>query len=339
MFETNSNDTQAPPIGKPIDNFQLYVLDKNGRAVPVGVPGELHIGGVGLARGYLNRPDLTAEKFVPDPFSKTNGGRLYRSGDLARFLPGGNIEFLGRIDYQVKVRGFRIELGEIEAALGELDAVHDVVVLAREDVAGDKRLVAYLASDNGDKLDTASMRVHLKERLPEYMIPSAFVVLEAMPLTPSGKVDRKALPAPEFSRDDLAVEYAAPRNETEEKLAAITAELLNIEKAGINDNFFELGGHSLLATQFVSRIRETFNVELPLSKLFEKPTVAEIAGQIETLAQQPAGVEIEKIEPLERDESELAELLVNIDNLSDEEVEALLDKESKSQEGKTQNDE
>jgi amino acid adenylation domain-containing protein len=333
MFETNSNDMQAPPIGKPIDNFQLYVLDKNGRAVPVGVPGELHIGGVGLARGYLNRPGLTAEKFVPDPFSKISGSRLYRSGDLARFLPGGNIEFLGRIDYQVKVRGFRIELGEIEAALGELDAVHDVVVLARENVAGDKRLVAYLASDNGDKLDTASMRVHLKERLPEYMIPSAFVVLEAMPLTPSGKVDRKALPAPEFSRDDLAVEYAAPRNETEEKLAAITAKLLNIEKAGINDNFFELGGHSLLATQFVSRIRETFNVELPLSKLFEKPTVAEIAGQIETLAQQPAGVEIEKIERIDRGEQSLEDILANIDQLSDEEAKALLDKELNSNKG------
>ncbi|HGY55852.1 MAG TPA: amino acid adenylation domain-containing protein [Caldithrix abyssi] len=328
MYETDPQEEQAPPIGKPIDNFQLYVLDVYGNLQPAGVPGELHIGGVGLARGYLNRPDLTAEKFIPDPFSGQPGNRLYCSGDLARFLDDGNVEFLGRIDHQVKVRGFRIELGEIESVLGELPNVQDVIVLAREDTPGDKRLVAYLAAEQQEGLDAPTLKKHCQQHLPDYMVPSAFVILEAMPLTPNGKVDRKALPAPEFSRESLSTEYVAPRNENEEKLAAIVTELLNIERAGVHDNFFELGGHSLLATQFMSRIRETFNIELPLRILFEKPTVAELAEALVEAENLPAADVIEKTE---RDDKSIEELLAGLEQMSDEEAQALLNQELSSE--------
>lgn len=272
---------QGPPIGNPISNFKLYILDKNLRPVPVGVPGELCIDGVGLARGYLNRPALTADKFIPNPFSGQPGARLYRSGDLARYLPDGNVEFLGRIDFQVKVRGFRIELGEIESLLDQHDQIKDLVVLAREDTPGSQRLVAYLVAQDEVELDVSEIKKYLRERLPDYMVPSAFVILDKLPLTPNGKIDRKALPAPEITREDLSAEYAPPTNEAEEKLVKIVGELLNIKKVGINDNFFELGGHSLLATQFMSRLRTAFGVELPLKTLFEKPTSAQIAEEIE----------------------------------------------------------
>jgi len=288
MYLCDEDDPHNPPIGRPIANTQLYILDRNLQPVPVGVPGELHVGGVSLARGYLNRPELTAEKFIRNPFSDEPGERLYKTGDLVRYRADGNIEFLGRIDHQVKVRGFRIELGEIEAVLGQHPGVQDGVVVVREDVPGDKRLVAYvvpaepaLSEAEGEPAPAVGeLRNFLRKTLPEYMVPSAFVVLEALPLSPSGKVDRRALPAPEGIRPELEREYVAPRNETEEKLAAMCAELLGVDRVGVYDSFFDLGGHSLLATQFISRVRDAFQVELPLRSLFEHPTVDELAEEI-----------------------------------------------------------
>lgn len=285
MFQVPDDYAKNPPIGKPIGNFQLYILDDKFRPVPIGVPGELCIGSVGLARGYLNRPDLTAEKFIANPFSREPGARLYRSGDLARYLIDGNIEFLGRIDHQVKVRGFRIELGEIEAVLDEHAEIRDVVVIVREDIPGDKRIVAYLVTTPDSEIKVGELKSYVRERLPEYMVPSAFMSLDELPLTPNGKVNRRALPAPDQSRPELENEYVAPRNNVEEKLATIGAELLGVEKVGIYDNFFELGGHSLLATQFISRLRSTFDVEVPLRSLFEKPIIAELAQVIENSKQ------------------------------------------------------
>ncbi|MDZ7319566.1 MAG: non-ribosomal peptide synthetase, partial [candidate division KSB1 bacterium] len=281
MFQVGQHYRQGPPIGRPINNFQLYVLDTRWQPVPIGVAGELCVGGVGLARGYLGRPDLTADKFIPNPFTSTPGERLYRTGDLVRYLPDGNVEFLGRIDFQVKVRGFRIELGEIEAVLGEHPDVLDVIVLVREDLPGDRRLAAYLIPKPGIELKITELRNYLRQRLPEYMVPSYFMVLDKFPLTPNNKVDRKALPAPDQSRPDLEIEYVAPRTETEKQLAAICAELLNLKQVGIYDSFFDLGGHSLLATQFMSRLRTAFQVELPLRVVFEKPRIAELAEEID----------------------------------------------------------
>ncbi|HEV7396496.1 MAG TPA: amino acid adenylation domain-containing protein, partial [Pyrinomonadaceae bacterium] len=242
------------PIGRPIANTQVYILDDNLQPVPIGVPGELHIGTTGLARGYLNQPGLTADRFIPNPFSDEAGARLYRTGDLARYLPNGDIEFLDRIDQQVKLRGFRIELGEIETILGKHPAVLENVVVAREDEAGEKRLVAYVVS-NKEIPTVSELRRYLKEKLPEYMIPGAFMVLEEMPLTPGGKLDRRALPGVEGRRLELQVSYVAPRTMTEEIVAGIWAEVLRVERVGVADDFFELGGHSLLATQVISRVR------------------------------------------------------------------------------------
>lgn len=279
------------PIGRPIANTQVYILDSHLQPVPIGVPGELYIGGDGLARGYFRRPKLTREKFIPDQFSEIPGKRLYKTGDLARYLPDGNIEFLGRMDYQVKIRGFRVELGEIEAILAEHPAVTETVVLAREDQLGDKRLVAYVveAKEEMRKTKDFELREYLREKLPDYMIPSAFVMLEALPLTPNGKVDRCALPAPD--RSSLEERYVAPRTSTEKVLSEIWAEVLDLERVGIHDNFFEIGGHSLLATQLISRVHKTFNVDLPLRSLFEDPTIANLAESIETirwLSQKPS---------------------------------------------------
>ncbi len=253
------------PIGRPIGNTRVYILDGNLEPVPVGIPGELYVAGVGLARGYVNRPDLTAERFLPDPFSAQGGGRMYRTGDLARYLADGNIEYLGRADDQVKVRGFRVELGEVASALREHPGVEDAVVVVREN-----RLVAYVTAGSAEGL-----REFVRQRLPEYMVPAAVVALTAFPLTPNGKVDRKALPAPEFT--ERQVEYAAPRGAEEEILAGIWSELLKLERVGRHDDFFDLGGHSLLATQAMSRVRSVFEVDLPLRALFEAPTVAGLA--------------------------------------------------------------
>jgi len=279
--DARSDWSPLPPIGHPIANSQLYIVDDHLQPVPIGVPGELHISGDGLARGYLNRPELTAEKFIPDPFSDKPGDRLYRTGDLARYLADGNIEFLGRIDDQVKIRGYRIELGEIEAVLTQHPTIQQAVVVAREESPGDKRLVAYVVALPGSAHSTNELRDFLKHKLPDYMVPSAFMFLDALPLTPNGKVNRKALPVPNQSRPELEESYVAPRSPMEELLVNIWAEVLKVEKVGIHDNFFNLGGHSLLATQVVSRIRERFLVHVPLRILFEKSTVASLSASIQ----------------------------------------------------------
>jgi amino acid adenylation domain-containing protein len=263
----------AIPIGRPIANVRVYLLDAHLNPVPTHVPGELYVGGDGLARGYLNRPDLTAEKFVPDPFGTQPGARLYRTGDLARHLSDRNLEFLGRIDHQVKLRGFRIELGEIEAVLGQHPSVRETVVMLREDVPGDQKLVAYAVAKNEDAPVIEELRSHLQEQLPDYMIPSAFVMLDALPLTPNGKVDRRALPAPEGLRPKLAAAYVQPQNETEQIISAIWQEALQIEKVGIHDNFFDLGGHSLLMVRVNRRLQEAFGREISMIDLFKYPTI------------------------------------------------------------------
>ncbi|HEX9669920.1 MAG TPA: amino acid adenylation domain-containing protein, partial [Thermoanaerobaculia bacterium] len=273
------------PIGRPIANSRAYVLDGALRPVPVGAVGELYASGDGLARGYFGRPGLTAECFVPDPVSAEPGARLYRTGDLARWLPGGELEFLGRIDDQIKLRGFRIELREIETALAVHPAVREAVVLAREEEPGEKALVAYVVPV-GAGLEVSELRFFLAQRLPDYMVPSAFVLLEALPLTPNGKVDRKALPAPVWERVERP---AAPRTWAEELLADIWAEVLRLPAVGPEDDFFAVGGHSLLATQVVSRVREVFGLELPLRKVFELPTLAALAAHLETWQRQTKG--------------------------------------------------
>jgi amino acid adenylation domain-containing protein/non-ribosomal peptide synthase protein (TIGR01720 family) len=282
------------PIGRPIPRARLHVLDASLEPVPVGVAGELNIGGEGVGRGYLARPRLTAERFIPDPFSADPGRRLYRTGDRARYREDGNLEFLGRADHQVKVRGFRIELGEIEAALARHPVVREAVVVAREESGGDKRLVAYYTS--ADAVAASHLRDHLRESLPEYMVPSPFVRLEALPLTPNGKVNRQALPAPEGGPADLDQAFAAPRTPTEEVLAGIWAQVLRLEKVGVHDDFFELGGHSLLATQVASRVRAALGVELPVRSLFERPTLEGTAALVDQLRRSTS----EPIEPAPR---------------------------------------
>ena len=269
-----------PSIGRPIANTKVYLLDSFGQPVPLGVTGEIFLGGAGVARGYLNRPDLTAERFLPDPFGGM-GERLYRSGDLARYRADGAIEFIGRADEQVKIRGYRVELGEIEAVIGAHEGVKETAVLAREDRSGERRLVAYVvAEDAAAPLPVAEIRSHLRARLPEYMVPVAFVVLEKLPLTPNNKIDRAALPAPDSARPELDREYVAPRNANEEIVAGIWTEILGVAQVGVHDNFFELGGHSLLATQVMSKVRQSFSVDVPLRALFEHPTVAGLTEQI-----------------------------------------------------------
>jgi amino acid adenylation domain-containing protein/non-ribosomal peptide synthase protein (TIGR01720 family) len=268
---------ESPTVGRPVSNTQGYLLDRRGRPLPIGVPGEVHLGGMGLARGYLGRPDLTAEKFIPDPFSVEPGARMYRTGDLARFLPDGRIDFLGRIDYQVKIRGYRIELGEIEAVLNEYPSVETCVVVARDDVNGDKRLVAYVVAREGEEPTLLELRNFLRERLLEHMVPLAFVLLDEMPLTPNGKINRRALPAPDDLRPEIEQRYVAPRNAIEEALVDVWQEVLGINPIGVSDDFFDLGGHSLTATRLLSKVRGIFRTELPLSVVFEATTVEELA--------------------------------------------------------------
>ncbi|MEG4918277.1 amino acid adenylation domain-containing protein [Microcoleus sp. B7-D4] len=290
------------PIGRPITNTQVYVLDSHRKPVPIGVPGELYTGGDGLARGYLNRTELTAQKFIPNPFSDAPAARLYKTGDLARYLPDGNIEFLGRIDNQVKIRGFRIELGEIETVLRQNRAVQDAVVIDQEYDPGDKRLVAYVVPSQEQVLSTSELRRYLKEKLPDHMIPSAFVQLEALPLTPNGKVDRRALPVPDGTRSDLEETFVPHLTPFEELLAGIWSEVLRLEGVSIHDNFFELGGHSLLATQVISRVRKAFGVELPLHTLFEEPTLAGLAKIVEAACRAEEGsLQALPISPISRE--------------------------------------
>ncbi|RYZ33734.1 MAG: non-ribosomal peptide synthetase, partial [Myxococcaceae bacterium] len=288
-----------PRIGRPLEGTQAYVLDAKGQPVPVGVPGELYLGGEGLARGYLGQPGLTAERFIPDGFSEEAGARLYRTGDKVRWGRDGTLEYLGRMDFQVKVRGFRIELGEVEAALGAQPSIRDVVVVVREDAPGDKRLVAYVVAQAGQTVDATSLRSALKGRLPEYMVPSAFVTLEALPLNANGKVDRKALPKPEVGVERTHV-YVAPRTQTEQVLASLWEAVLGVKQVGAQDSFFELGGHSLLATQAVSRIRTAFNVELSLRALFEAPTVAELALKVDSARSAGLALVAPRLEALPR---------------------------------------
>ncbi|OEZ95967.1 linear gramicidin synthase subunit B [Duganella sp. HH101] len=291
------------PLGRPIANTEVYILDAALEPVPVGAVGELHIAGAGLARGYLNRADLTADKFVPNPFGEA-GSRMYKSGDLARYLEDGSIEYLGRIDHQVKLRGFRIELGEIESALAALEPVRDALVLAREDVAGDKRLVAYLVAREDAQLpETEGLRAALLASLPDYMVPAHFVVLEQLPLTPNGKVDRKALPAPDMANNQKG--YVAPRTSVEEALAGIICEVLSLDKVGIYDNFFHLGANSLSLMQIISKIQVFFDAKIDILQGYSAPTIAALAEGIEL------AMEKERIDRLKSEDifSEIQDLL------------------------------
>jgi len=330
------------PIGRPISNVQTYILDKHLNPVPIGVRGELHIGGAGLAKRYLNCPDLTAEKFIPSPFSDQAGARLYKTGDLARYLPDGNIEFLGRIDNQVKIRGFRIEPGEIEAVLRHHASVREVAVVALEEVEGtagvtnsdpteddnpisqiqnpkslDRRLIAYVVPSPEQATSIQEIRSFLKQKLPGYMVPSAFVFLDALPLTPNGKIDRQALPAPDKNSLELDKTYVAPGTPDEEQMARIWTDILRVNRVGIHDNFFDLGGHSLLATQVMSRLRKEFDVDLPLRTLFEAPTVAAMVLAI--LQKRCETTEVQ----------DLSELLSEVESLPNDEAQRLLSEETK----------
>lgn len=304
----------APTIGRPIQNTQAYVLDRGRRPLPVGVAGELCVGGRGLARGYVNRPELTAEKFTPHPFDE-RGERLYRTDDLTRLLADGEIEFLGRIDRQVKVRGFRIETGEIEAVLRSHPAVKEAVVLVQGEATEQRRLVAYVlpvAPEDSARAPThGELRAFVQEQLPEYMMPSAFVLLEKLPLTPNGKIDVRALPDFDGQHPSLGGEFVEPRTPSERLVAGIWAEVLGVKRVGADDNFFELGGHSLLATQVVSRVRDIFRLEVPVGVVFESPTVAEFAGRLAEHGESQI------------DEAEAARILSDIEQLSDAEAEAL----------------
>jgi acyl carrier protein len=312
-FSVNENNVsdwepKTVPVGKPIANDTVYILDSLMRPVPAGVPGELCVGGAGIAKGYLNQPQQTAERFVNDPFSKNANARLYRTGDLARFLPDGNIEFLGRIDQQVKIRGFRVEPAEIENVLKQHPSVQQTVVVPVADKSGDKRLVAYVVAKKPAP-SADDLRTFLGAKLPDYMVPTALVHLDALPLTKNGKVDFAALPSPEAVSTEKTI--VAPRNPVEQQLVEIWREVLHIDNFGVLDNFFELGGHSLLATQVISRVRSAFHVQLPLRSLFDSPTVAGLADEI---ARAPQSAEDE----------ELAKLLSELEGLSDEEAERLL---------------
>ena len=300
-------------IGRPLGNVAVYILDGRMQPVPVGVTGELYVGGVQLARGYRGRAGLTAERFVPDPYSREPGARLYRTGDIARRLSDGLIEYMGRADHQVKLRGHRIELGEIEAALASHPSVRAAAVVVRGDAPGGERLVAYFVARGGERPSADELREHIAARLPRHMIPAAFVSLDALPLMTNGKVDRKALPAPSEAHRGGDDTYVAPRTPTEQVVAEIWAEVLRVERVGVNDNIYELGGHSLLAMQITSRVREAFDLEISLAELFTAaPTVAEMAAAVE---ERQIG---------EASSEDLEEVLRELRGLSDEEVARLL---------------
>jgi amino acid adenylation domain-containing protein len=316
-----------PAIGRPIANTRVHVLDGQQEPVPVGVTGELYIGGVVLARGYLGRAELTAEKFVPDPLGLEHGGRLYRTGDMARYRCDGELEFLGRGDDQVKVRGYRVELGEVETVLGQHPQVQEAVVVARDESGGGKRLVAYVVrkaqgrdergGEEGEEqqaVRSSELRAYLKERLPEYMVPGVYVQLGEMPLSPNRKIDRKALPAPEEVEVERESEFVAPRSPAEKFLVEVWTELLGLERVSIHDNFFELGGHSLLATQLISKLQQTLVIEVPLRQIFETPTIAEFAASI---SQNSDYMENE-------DQVAVNELLSRLEQLTDSEMEMLI---------------
>jgi amino acid adenylation domain-containing protein len=306
-------------IGRAIPDLSIYLLDAAGQPVPVGVTGEIHVGGAGVARGYLNRPELTSQRFVDDPFSSEPQARMYRSGDLGRWRADGTLEYLGRNDHQVKIRGFRIELGEIEARLAQHACVRDAVVIAREDVAGDKRLVAYVVPCDGAtaSLEADELRTHLKATLPEYMVPSAFVMLKQLPLTPNGKLDKKGLPTPQLDAYGARV-YEPPQGDTEIRLAEVWRELLQIERVGRGDSFFELGGHSLSAMQLMARISARLSVEVPVRSLFDRPRLQDLAAEIQQALATSAVARIPE-------EGQLDELLEEVMSLPESEIQAWLD--------------
>ena len=301
------------PIGRPIANTQIYILDDHLQPVPIGLPGNLYVGGHGLARGYLNRPDLTAEMFIPNPFRTKPGSHLYNSGDRAKYHPDGTITFLGRVDHQVKIRGFRIEPGEIETVLSSQREVAASVVVAREDKPGDKRLVAYVVPDAAYNLDVKAFRIFLKQKLPDYMIPSAFVILDELPLTPNGKIDRLALPAPDQLQPHRESAFTPPRTSFEKLLAEMWGQILGLDAIGVHDDFFELGGHSMLAIQLVAWVRRDFGVELAVREVFEEPTISGLA------------INILKKKAAQDDDGNMAELLEEIEQLSADEVSGLVE--------------
>jgi acyl carrier protein len=303
------------PVGKPLAERRAFILNRAMRPVPPGVPGELYLGGLGLALGYLNRPDLSAEKFIPDLFSSTPGARLYRTGDLARHLADGTIEFIGRADCQVKVRGFRIEPGEIEAVLAHHPSVAEAAVVLREDNSGDRRLAAYLVPRKGEVIAIQELRALLHASLPSYMVPAAFGVLERIPLTPGGKIDRRALPAPDWGDRAVEKSFVAPRTPLEEELAVMLQEILGVQRVGVYDSFFDLGGHSLMATQFIALVRERFRVDLPIRSVFESPT---IEGLSAALSRELA---------MQREQHEVTKLLEELESLGDEDARELLVRE------------
>jgi len=307
--EVETSGEGVPGIGRPIANTQAYVLDEGMAPVPVGITGEFYIGGRGLARGYLNRARLTAEKFVPHPYGQKAGARLYRTGDRVRWLAEGTLEFVGRRDEQVKIRGYRIELGEIETALLGTEGIGEAVAAVREGEGGNKTVVAYVVGQEGGTPNPTEVKKALKSKLPEYMVPGYVVVLEKMPLTANGKIDRRALPAVETTRGE---NYVAPQTPEQEMVANIWSQVLGVERVGIEDDFFGLGGHSLLATRVISRIREAFQVELPLQMLFEAPTIGGVTRSILKLAEE------------ERSKSgRLKEIAALIDRYSEEQIDAL----------------
>jgi len=297
IFESLKGQNSVP-IGRPIANMRIYLLDANQQPVPIGIPGEIYIGGIGVARGYLNRPELTAEKFIADPFRSIQeiregstldnpvfgslfyGDRLYRTGDLARYLPDGNLEFMGRVDFQVKIRGFRIELEEIESIINQHVLVQQAAVIARGGKGDEKRLIAYLVPEPGASVSINQLRTYLRQFLPEYMVPASFVILDTLPLNTNGKVDRKALPDINGTRPDLEAAYVPPQTELERVIAAIWQEVLNIEKVGLNDNFFDLGGHSLLLFKVHTRLEEALSRSVSMVDLFRYPTVSALADYL-----------------------------------------------------------
>jgi acyl-coenzyme A synthetase/AMP-(fatty) acid ligase len=309
---TRDNKLSCVPIGRPIANTRIYLLDNKLQPVPVGVAGELYIAGDAVARGYLNRFDLTAEKFIPDPYGDKPGARMYRSGDLARYLPDGAIEFLGRVDQQVKLRGQRIELGEIEAALDQHSFILQSAVILHKDFRGEQRLIAFVTTEPGTTLTTREVREFLKGRLPDYMIPSLLITLDSMPLTASGKISRKGLPAIELSLLESERSLDVPRNPVEQVLIGLFADILGLDHVGIHDDFFEIGGHSILAARLVSQIKEIFQFELSLRTFFEERTAARLAAIM--VADAAMGSTVQRI----------AELAINIASFTDTEVEAML---------------
>lgn len=281
VFSRGQTPDLLPSIGRPIANTQIFILDEHLRQVPIGMPGELYIGGVGLARGYLNRPELTAEKFIPHPFSNEPGARLYKTGDLARYLPDGQIAFIGRADYQIKIRGYRVEPNEITSVLNQHSAIQASFVMAQEDNSGEKRLVAYIITMPGAQVTLSSLQELLRVHLPDYMVPAVFVRLDTLPLTPHGKVDRAALPAPDATNTLRDKTIPGHLTTTEEKASRIVASLLKLEHIGPDENFFMLGGHSLLGAQVIARVADIFGVKLPLRTLFDSPTVRRLSAEIE----------------------------------------------------------